>query len=166
MSCALLFGCPFSLLMALALICFPAAHAQTTGTIAGQVFDAANAPVPAADVEVTNLDTTLARRAVTNAEGTYVIPSLPPGTYKVSVQLRGFKSFSQTGITVALGQNARVDARLELGDVTESVTVAANTVAVDTRSSTVGATVATSPNPLHEFPALGTYSSTRSRDES
>src|SRR5438270_5347727 len=117
------------------------ASAQTTGTIVGQVIDPANASVAGAEVEAVNIDTGLSRQGATNSEGTYLIPSLPPGNYKVTVKAPGFKAFSQTGVKVEVGQNPRVDVHLEVGAVTENVTVEANTVAVDTQSSQVGATI-------------------------
>ena len=55
------------------------AHAQTTGTIVGQVFDPTGASIVGANVEAQNVDTGLKRKGSTNAEGTYLIPSLPPG---------------------------------------------------------------------------------------
>src|SRR5258708_7887144 len=108
-------------------------QAQTTGTIVGQITDAAGAAVPAAAVEAQNIDTGTIRSAVTNDDGTYVVPSLQPGTYRIHVQHTGFKGFTQTGIKVEVGQNPRVDARLEVGAVTEVVDVSANVVAVDTQ---------------------------------
>lgn len=119
----------------------PSVWAQTTGTIVGQVFDPANASVAAAAVEAQNVDTGLSRQGTTNTEGSYLIPSLPPGNYKITVHAPGFKSFSQTGIKVEVGQNPRVDVHLEVGAVSENITVAANTIAVDTQSSQVGATI-------------------------
>jgi len=74
---------------------FSAAFAQTTGTIVGQVVDPSNASVVGANVEAKNLGTGLSRSGATNAEGAYLIPSLPPGTYTITVRAPGFKSFSQ-----------------------------------------------------------------------
>jgi hypothetical protein len=105
------------------------------------VFDPANASVAAAAVEAQNVDTGLSRQGSTNAEGSYLIPSLPPSNYKITVHAPGFKSFNQTGIKVEVGQNPRVDVHLDVGAVSENITVAANTIAVDTQSSQVGATI-------------------------
>jgi hypothetical protein len=126
---------------ALFLLCLPATQAQTTGTIVGQVIDPSNSPVVNANVTAENVDTGLTRNSSTSAEGSYVIPSLPPGMYRLSTQVSGFKRFSQTGIKVEVGQNPRVDVQLEVGAVTETVNVVANTIAVDTQSSQVGATI-------------------------
>src|SRR5262245_45970763 len=84
------------------------ALAQTTGTILGLVSDPSGAAVVNAAVEAQNLGTGLARKAVTNDTGTYLIPSLPPGTYKISVTAPGFKVFTESGIGLEVDQNARV----------------------------------------------------------
>jgi len=127
-----------AILMALSQV---ALHAQTTGTIVGQVSDASNAAVSGANVEAQNVETRLTRAAVTSADGAYLIPSLPPGMYNVTVHVSGFKSFTQTGIKVEVSQNPRVDARLEIGATTDTVNVAANVLSVDTETSQVGATI-------------------------
>ncbi|MBI4164818.1 MAG: TonB-dependent receptor [Acidobacteria bacterium] len=130
------------MLMLLALYCSTAA-AQTTGTILGQVTDPSGAAVPNAALEAENVGTGLMRSGVTDSLGSYVIPALPLGAYKVSVKASGFKTFVQTGITLQLNQNARVDAQLQLGTATETVEVTGEAVKVDTASSTLGATMST-----------------------
>ena len=115
--------------------------AQTTGAIGGQVSDPTGAAVPNAIVEVENVGTGLVRTAVTDAVGTYLIPALPLGDYKLSVSAPGFKVFSQSGISLELGQNARVDVSLELGAMTETVEVVAEALRVDSRSTTLGASI-------------------------
>ena len=111
---------------------------QTTGNILGQVTDPSGAAVSGGNVTAQNLGTGYTRKAIINGAGEYVIPSVPIGAYKVTVAVPGFKEFSQTGITLQVGQNARVDARLQVGAVTQSVNVSAAALAVDTESSTVG----------------------------
>ncbi len=115
--------------------------AQTTGTIYGQVKDASDAVVAGATVKGRNLGTTLVRSAVTNAEGSYLIPSLPPGAYEVTVELAGFKTFVQSGITLQVGENLRVDTALQVGEVTEKINVESEALKVDTHSTTLGTTV-------------------------
>lgn len=117
------------------------ASGQTTGTILGQVSDPSNAAVAGASVVLTNLGTGLARKAETNADGQYLVLSLPPGTYKVTVEASGFKQFSQTGVKLEVNQNARVDAALQVGSVTEAINVEAAAITVDTQGTTIGATV-------------------------
>ena len=67
--------------------CSTVGLAQTTGTILGQVNDLTNAAMANAAVQAENTDTGLTRKALTNSEGTYLIPSLPPGTYKITMAL-------------------------------------------------------------------------------
>ena len=114
---------------------------QDMGAINGQVFDPTKAAVPSATVEAVNQDTSFSRKAVSNPEGAFFIRALPPGRYNLIAQVSGFKTFTQTGIQVSVGQNTRADVRLEVGAVTESVTVQAIALGVDTQGSTVGATI-------------------------
>lgn len=114
---------------------------QTTGTILGRVSDSTGAAVSNARIEVENLETGLVRIAEADTEGSYLISSLPPGTYKLTATVAGFRTFIQTGITLQVAQNARVEVVLEIGEVVESLTVTGAPPAVDTQSSTVGATV-------------------------
>src|SRR5262245_30549081 len=100
------------------------AVAQTpTGTILGSVKDAQGGVVPGATVVATNLGTQYSRSAVTDEAGDYALRLLPVGTYKVEVTIPGFKTFTQTGIALEVGRNARVDAIIELGAVSETVSV-------------------------------------------
>src|SRR5688572_30246625 len=115
-----------------------AALAQTpTGTILGTVKDASGG----AEVTATNLGTQFARSARTDAAGQYQVPLLPVGAYKVEVTLAGFKTYSQTGIQIEVGRNARVDATIEAGGVEEVVSVVADAPLVDTTSSSLSRVV-------------------------
>src|SRR6266545_6170815 len=89
--------------------------AQTTGTILGQVTDPGGAAVGNAKVQVENEATGLKSLAWTSSEGGYLIPSTPPGSYRVTVEASGFKTFSHPGVIVEVGLNVRVDATLQLG---------------------------------------------------
>ena len=96
------------------------------GNIVGNVTDAQGAAVPAATVVATNRETNLTRETVTNELGAYTVANVPPGTYDVKVTLPGFREYTQTNVPVAAGQVARVNAKLDLGAVTETVTVQSN----------------------------------------
>ena len=118
------------------------AQAQSpTGTILGHVKDTTGAVVPAATVTATHLGTQYARTTTTDAEGQYAPRLLPVGQYKVDISLTGFKSFSQTGILLEVGRNARVDATLETGGVEEVVSVTADATLVETSVSSLSRTV-------------------------
>ena len=120
-----------------AFIAAPAAAQSITGTILGNVTDGDGLALPGATVTATNTETGATRTVVTDGEGAYLIGALQIGLYRVDVTMDGFRSFQQEQFSLASAQNARVDARLAVGGVTEQVDVVANAVRVDTRSSAV-----------------------------
>jgi hypothetical protein len=101
-----------------------AALAQTpTGTITGLVADPSGAPVFDSKVTLTNTQTGLTRAARTGAEGTYTVPALPSGTYEVRVEKAGFRVIAREA-TVEAGTTTSVDFAMQVGTVSEVVTVA------------------------------------------
>jgi Carboxypeptidase regulatory-like domain len=119
----------------------PAAVAQTTATLVGRVTDPSGTPIVEAKVTAENAGTGASRETRSNSTGEYLMPTIPTGVYRVSITAPGFKTFVQGGVQLQVEQNTRVDAKLEIGQVNETVTVAANVVNVDTQSATLGATV-------------------------
>src|SRR5574340_349145 len=100
--------------------------AQTTSAeITGTITDASGALVAAAAVTVENLETGVKREAKTNEAGSYAVPSLQPGNYRVMVEASGFKPVNRSGIRLVVDQVARIDFQLEVGAVTETVEVTA-----------------------------------------
>src|SRR4051812_10562238 len=125
-----------------ALVVATSALAQTpTGAILGSIKDAQGAVIPGATVTATNLGTQYSRSTVTDGAGEYALRLLPVGNYQVVVTMDGFKSYSQTGVTLEVGRNARVDATIELGAVSETLTVVADAPLVETASSSLSRTV-------------------------
>ena len=114
---------------------------QVTGSILGSVQDPQGAAVADTKVDARNLETGLARSVQTNERGEYRLEFLPPGSYEIEVARAGFRTFRQTGITLQVGQFARVDAHLLVGDATATVTVEASAPLVNTTDATVGQTV-------------------------
>ena len=114
------------------------AFAQGTGTIHGVVSDPTAASVPNAAVTVVLDERGTTRTVSTDAQGSFVFPELPIGTYSVRVAASGFKTFLQSGIELTANANARVDAQLQVGESTQSVEVTSEAPLVDSRSSTVG----------------------------
>ena len=112
-----------------------------SGTILGSVKDAQGGAVPGATVTATNAGTRFSRMVVTDAEGQYTLPLLPVGNYEVQVSMSGFKNFSQTGILLEVGRNARVDATIELGNVSETVSIVADAPLVETTTGALSRTV-------------------------
>lgn len=98
------------------------ASAQTA-QITGRVTDTAEAVVPGAAVNITNVDTGIARNSTTNEEGYYTVSLLPRGNYQVAINREGFKGLTKSGITLDEGQTQRLDFALEVGLVSENVEV-------------------------------------------
>ena len=115
--------------------------AQGTADILGTVTDNSGSVVPNAKVSVKNLGTNSARTLQTDSAGQYSFTLLPVGDYSVTVEVAGFKTFSTPRLTIATGDRARVDAPMQVGELTQTVEVAEQTVAVQTDSSTVGGLV-------------------------
>ena len=93
-----------------------------TGTLVGTVSDSTGAVVANASVMVTNVATSFVSKSVTSPEGAYYIPYLAPGTYRLTVEMSGFKKYVDDGILVSSGEVPRIDVKLELGGVSETVT--------------------------------------------
>jgi hypothetical protein len=114
------------------------ARAQdTTGTILGTITDASGGVLPGVSVTVKNTDTSQSRTIVTDDGGRYRVPLLAPGHYEVTAQISGFQTMVRSGITVTVGQQAVVDARLSLGNVSESITVEGAAPLVETTTGTI-----------------------------
>jgi hypothetical protein len=108
--------------VAVLLVLTMAAFADITGDIQGTVLDAAGAAVGAAKVTIKNLSTGAVRIVTANEVGEFDSPQLDIGDYQVTVEKDGFKAFSQK-VVVRSGEKTRIEARLEVGNVTESVEV-------------------------------------------
>ena len=93
------------------------------GSIVGAVKDPSDAAIPGATVTATQKETNLSREATTNADGLYSFTNVPAGTYTVKVALTGFREYRKTDVPLSAGEIARVDVKLEVGQLTESVTV-------------------------------------------
>lgn len=120
---------------------FPLMAIETTGTILGTVKDQTGSILPGTTITVTNELTGLTRSTVTDDNGNYVLPLLPVGRYIITAELAGFKKYIQRGVVLEINQSARVDITLLVGEITETVTVEAGAVLVDTTTSTLGKVV-------------------------
>src|SRR5262245_33431372 len=121
----------------------PSSAQFDSGQISGFVRDSQEGALPGATVTVTNARTGTKRSVVTNSTGFYVIPDIPVGIYDVTVELQGFKKFSQPGIRLSATSQIAVDAELELGALEETVTVTAAQSFVQTTSAQVARTIET-----------------------
>src|SRR3954467_12990428 len=115
--------------------------AQATAQISGTVKDQSGAVLPGVEVTATQTDTGIARTAVTNETGSYVLSNLAIGPYRLEATLPGFRKYVQTGIVLQVNDNPAVNAVLEVGQVSEQVEVEANATQVETRSVGVGQVV-------------------------
>src|SRR5438876_10615387 len=116
----------------------PLALAQLdTGTISGTVADQTGAAVPGASVSIKNIETGIVRRLVTNEAGRYEAVALPIGTYEVTASLAGFQTLVRDGIGLTVGRNAVVDIALQVGEVTQAITITAETSQTETTTATV-----------------------------
>jgi hypothetical protein len=108
------------------------------GAINGALMDSSGAAIPGVTVRAANQETGVAASAVSNATGSYQIPFLLPGVYKVTAELTGFKRFVRDKIEVRVGDTVDLPIRMEIGQVTETVEVTATTPLLDTSSSSLG----------------------------
>ena len=109
----------------------PVACAQTvTGALVGRVADASDSVITDARIVATEITRGVSRETKTNDQGTYTIASLEPGVYRVEIEREGFKKFVNGRVEVNINTTVRVDARMELGAVAESVQVVASASAI------------------------------------
>src|SRR5947207_5363102 len=87
----------------------------TTATLSGNVTDASQAVLPGADVTVTNVNTGISSKTVTDATGKYIFPRLSPGLYTITTEKVGFKSTVISGIQLLVNQQANIDVQLQIG---------------------------------------------------
>src|SRR4051794_24294925 len=119
------------------------AQGATTQTLSGTVVDASGAVIPGADVVARQTATGLESTAVSNSEGIFSIPSLQIGTYTVTVTLQGFKTVLINNVVLTSGAGANVKAVMQVGGVSEQVTVTSSSEIVHTQTSGVSTTVNT-----------------------
>src|SRR5262249_35663957 len=99
--------------------------------------------VPGADVELTNLDTSVVRKTKTNAAGLYRFDAVDPGRYKVSVTQSSFKAFAASGFDVSAAQLKTLDVELELGVAEQVVEVTAEAIPLEVEAPVRGGSIST-----------------------
>jgi hypothetical protein len=118
-----------------------AAAQAVTGTLLGTVTDGSGAVLPGATVTVSNSGTGLTRTLTSDENGEFTAVSLPTGTYSVKAELSGFKTAVLSDVHLGVDQRIRVDPKLEVGQMTESVEIVATAPLVQTSSSELATTV-------------------------
>lgn len=127
--------CAIFCVLALLLAVPFAAHAQvTTAAVRGAVADEQGAALAGADVTITNVDTGFSRSVKSGPDGEYNFPDLPLGLFKIRATHTGFKTSEETGITLHANDSLVVNISMKVGAVSESVTVEASPIAVETTS--------------------------------
>ena len=132
-----------NLTFVLCLIAFlaPLGAQTTAGSIVGTVSDPSGAVIAGANVTITNIDTNIAVKTTTDASGEYVVTPLNVGRYSVAIEATGFKRSLRNDIQLNVQDRLRVDAKLEVGAVTDTVEVAAAAPILETDTSYLGEVV-------------------------
>ena len=141
------------LTLSLILIGLPAQAQSTAGRVLGSVTDQSGASVAGATVVVTDTQRGTSRTLNTDASGDYVAPDLAPGTYKIHVEAKGFKSSERPSVTIEVATDVRADFSLQPGNVSETVTVSSEIPLLNTTSSTLGGTL--SNQEINDLPLNG-----------
>ena len=132
----------FSIVVILGTILFgfsaPVMGQAVNATLLGTVTDSSGAAVANVKVTITETNTGISHTSQTNESGNYVFPDLPPGTYRVIAELSGFKRESRAGIDLIVNTTERVDLVLQPGDISETVTVEAETPILQTERADTG----------------------------
>jgi len=116
-----------------------AAFAQIgQGRLAGQVTDTQGAVLPGVTVTATSPSQIGVRTAITEADGKYLFPGMPSGTYKLAFELAGFRRMDRDNVIVVLGQTISLDVQLQIGGVAENVTVTGDSPVVDVSTTKIG----------------------------
>ncbi|MGH9937217.1 MAG: carboxypeptidase regulatory-like domain-containing protein, partial [Blastocatellia bacterium] len=129
-----------------------AAAQVATGDLTGRVLDAGGAVVPGATVTARNTGTGLTRTATSNEDGDYTITQLPPGSYEVTVEAKGFSRALLKDLQVLVGTKQTRNVELKAGAVTETIEVTTDAVAIETTKSDIGGVV--TPNEVQNLPLI------------
>ena len=149
--CSAVIGC--ILVFFLALSSAARLSAQTAGSISGHVADQTGAVIPQAKVTLTNVGTSGVRTTATTGSGDYLFPDVPPATYRIQVTHTGFKTAASSDVELQVQQSMRQDFTLEVGQVTQTVTVEATGTLLQAENATLGTVVENKA--INELPLNG-----------
>ncbi|MDQ2946386.1 MAG: carboxypeptidase-like regulatory domain-containing protein, partial [Acidobacteriota bacterium] len=144
-----------SVLVIVLLVCLTSAvfAQQPTADVTGLISDTSGAAVPGAAIEIVNIDTGLHWDSVSNDSGNYVFTSLPPGNYRISIKKEGFEAASRSAFELTVGQRARLDFQLKVGNVSDTVEVTGSAPLLESETSSMGQTITTKP--INDLPLNG-----------
>jgi len=130
----------FARYFALAALLISSMWSQTagTGTLVGTITDSTGAIIGGAKVTVVNTETSFVSDTLASAEGSYYVPYLAPGIYRLTIETAGFKKYVRDGIQIRIGEIPRIDVALEVGAVTESVRVEGSAPLLETETASAG----------------------------
>ncbi len=114
------------------------AWSQDQSRLGGSVTDTTGAAIPGARMTLSNVDTGVATTAESNESGVYVFPYVAPGVYTLQAEVDGFKTSNQTGVALETGTTRTVNVQMEIGELTEVITVEATTPQLEAATSSVG----------------------------
>ncbi len=129
----------------------PARAQQGTAQVGGKITDAQGGALPGVTVVITNEDTGIVREITSTAEGSYFASQMVPGRYRISAKLEGFKALDRRGLTLTVGQTTTLDLTMEVGGLTETLTVTGEAPLVDVTTAAVGGHI--SAVELNELPS-------------
>lgn len=112
-------------------------QAVANAQISGAVVDASGAAIPGAKITATQTDTEQQRTTISGADGSYVLPNLPVGPYRLEVQASGFTTYLQTGIRLEVSNQFTINVTLKVGEVRQQVEVSADASMVETQNTSV-----------------------------
>jgi hypothetical protein len=135
-----------------ALAAAPAWAQQGTTEVRGRALDAQGAVLPGVTIVARNQDTGMFRQTVSGPDGTFLITAIPPGRYELTASLQGFSTFARRDLQLELGRTATIDVTLQVGNVSEEVTVTGESPIVDTTSKEVGGNI--TARELVELPSV------------
>ena len=113
-------------------------QALATSQVSGAITDQTGASVPNAQIKMTATETGQVHTVKSNSAGSYIIPDLPSGPYRLEVEMAGFSTYVQTGIVLEVGTNPQINVKLAVGTIDQKVMVEANALMVETVSNGIG----------------------------
>ncbi|PYV41733.1 MAG: hypothetical protein DMG09_04000 [Acidobacteria bacterium] len=126
-----------------------------SGSLTGVIKDPSGAVAPAAEVKLTDVNKGYSLDVKSDESGRYLLRSLPPGTYRLSIVASGFRAYVQQGIVLDVGQNASIDVTLQLGEQSNTVEVSGESPLLQTQDVVTGQTI--NRTFANDLPLIGRY---------